>query len=151
MYKRQSIVGIERAKLIQKQIDCPWFGVIYAACDAAAQGADISHSIKTYAEQYPENIGDRKLDAIEKTSQRFELVDGMLMRRVYDPWDREVQLRLVAPEGSTQQFELLGQGPQPLEIRAQILLEYHNGPLGGHLGADKTARRIMKDLSLIHI
>ncbi len=51
----------------------------------------------------------------------------------------------MAPEGSTQKLELLGQGPHPLEILAQILLEYHNGPLGGHLGADKTARRIMKD------
>ena len=72
-------------------------------------------------------------------------MDGVLMRRVYDPFDHEVQLRLVAPTGYIGKFERPGAGPADLGIRERILLEYHNGRLGGHLGVEKTAQRILKD------
>ena len=142
--KETSIVGIERAKLISAQKECPKFGVIYAACAAADQDGDsVKVVVQRYFREHPDHQMDRKVDAIVNTSLRYELVDGLLMRRVYDVLDREVQLRIVAPEGSTQKFESVGKGPVPLEIRSQILLEYHNGPLGGHLGADKTATRVL--------
>ena len=67
------------------------------------------------------------------------------LKRVYDPVDHEVQLRLVAPEGSINRLEYPGEDTRPLGIREKILLEYHNGKIGGHLGAEKTARRILQD------
>jgi len=67
------------------------------------------------------------------------------MRRVYDPWDHEVQLRLVAPEGGSNRYDMPGVGQGVLTVRAKVLLEYHNSKLGGHLGVDKTVNRIWKD------
>ena len=96
--------------LIDKQMACPTFGPFYAACEAAMRGEDTYQALKAYARENPEHVAKRKVDSLAKTSDRFELVDGVLMRRVYDPWDREVQLRIVAPEGGTRSFYPPGSG-----------------------------------------
>ena len=102
-------------------------------------------AITEYAMDHPTALYHRKIDSVVKYVDRFEIVDGVLMKRVYDPVDHEVQLRLVAPEGSINRLEYPGEGTRPLGIREKILLEYHNGKIGGHLGAEKTARRILQD------
>ena len=83
--------------------------------------------------------------AIVKTSEKYEIHDPLLYRRIYDEVDHEVQLRLVAPEGTINRSELPGVGEEPLGIRERVLLHYHNSVLGGHLGSDLTAERIRKD------
>ena len=121
------------------------FGIIYAAVEADQRGEDIKAAVRTHDEEHPEHRGKRKLDSIAKSSTRYELMDGVLMRRVYDPWDHEVQLRLVTPEGGSNRYDMPGVGMGVLTVRAKVLLEYHNSKLGGHLGVDKTVNRIWKD------
>ncbi len=144
--KDLSVIGIERGLLVDKQMACPFFGPIYAACEAADRGENPYKALKEYEREHPEHLAKRKVDSLVKTSDRFELVDGVLMRRVYDPLDREVQLRIVAPEGGMASFYPPGQRKkESLGIRERILLEYHSGKMGGHLGAEKTVLRIEKD------
>ena len=76
---------------------------------------------------------------------KYEIFDGVLMKRVYILQDNEVQMRIVAPTTAINAFDVPGVGHVPLGVREKILLEYHNGRMGGHVGADKTARRILKD------
>ncbi len=59
--------------------------------------------------------------------------------------DHEIQLRVVAPDRPIDRMEYPGAGPPDVGVRDKILLEYHNGPLGGYLGVVKTVTRILKD------
>ena len=59
--------------------------------------------------------------------------------------DHEIQLRIVAPDRPIGKMEYPGVGPQDVGVRDKLLSAYHNGPLGGHLGVDKTVRRVLKD------
>ena len=38
--KDLSVIGIERGMLVDRQMACPTFGPIYAACEAVARGED---------------------------------------------------------------------------------------------------------------
>ena len=131
--------------LIQKQMECPYFGVFYAALAAEAQGHDIRGAVVTYAKQHPEEMVKRKVDAVVRASDRYELVDSVLMKRVYDVNDHEIQLRIVAPAGDIGAVDVPAEGAAPLGVRERLLAEYHNGRLGGHMGVEKTAQRILKD------
>ena len=73
------------------------------------------------------------------------MVNKVLYRRVYDASDGELQLRPVVPTGGTSQMEVPGVGSRELSLRSRIILEYHNGVLGGHQGRDKTYHRIERD------
>jgi len=140
-----SAVGLERGQLIKAQIECPEYGAYYAAAEAAHREEDIKKAVQAYQRDHPDYFRKRKVDAVVNASTAYELVDGLLMRRVYDLWDHEVQLRIVAPTTSMGLMEVVGVGHKPLGIRERILTEYHNGKLGGHLGVNKTVNRIMKD------
>ena len=42
-------------------------------------------------------------------------------------------------------FELPGRGKKTLGYRERLLLEYHNGPLAGHLGRERTYEHLSRD------
>ena len=88
---------------------------------------------------------DRKLDPMIQSSLDYELVNGLLYRRVYDIQDDETQLRCVAPEGDWQVIEDVGVGPAQISFRRHLLMHYHNSPLSGHRGRDKTNHELGKD------
>ena len=69
----------------------------------------------------------------------------MLYRRVYDAVDGEVQLRLCVPDQAHSQYEYPDQAYKSLGYRERLILEYHNGPLGGHVGRERTYEILSKD------
>ena len=58
-----------------------------------------------------------KVDATVLAAGKFELVDGLLYRKVFDTVAEEVQLRCCAPSGSTVCREVPGVGERPLPFR----------------------------------
>ena len=89
-----SVLGLERAMLARKQMECPYFGVIYAAVQAATRSdggqADAKHAVTLYAKERPDHMLKRKVDAVVRASEHYELVNDVLMKRVYDLQDNEV-------------------------------------------------------------
>ena len=81
-----SVLGLERAMLIQKQMECPYVGVIYAAVKAVTRSdggpAEPRHTVALYAKQHPEHMVKRKVDAVVRASEHYELVSDVLMKRV---------------------------------------------------------------------
>jgi hypothetical protein len=141
--------GIDRFLLAEAQKTCLHYGPIFAAVEAEIEGSPSQKAVeaffKTHASRYAAKNDKRKPAAVLQTSQKYEIHDGLLYRRVYDEVDHEIQLRLVAPEGTINRFEFPGLGEEALGIREKVLLHYHNSVLGGHLGSDITAERIKKD------
>ena len=115
LVKNFSVIDIERELLIQKQLDCSTFGAIYTAVEAVDRGENAVRVVAQNAQEYPEQFQMRRPDAVAKTSERYELVDGVLARRVYDVWDHEIQLRVVAPTGAIGKYEHAGRGARPLD------------------------------------
>ena len=91
---------------------------------------DALTAVKKFPKHEIEKLG-RSADAVVVDSQQYELVQGLLYRRVYDPEDDEVQQRAAAPTTSTKSMELPGQGEHPLGVREYLFLQYHNSMLGG--------------------
>ena len=73
------------------------------------------------------------------------MVEGLLYKRCYSVSDDEVQLRCCVPREGLGAMELPGYGKVKLNMRERLLLEYHNSPVGGHLGREKTIGRIEAD------
>ena len=126
-------------------MESPWFGPVYAVVEAEGRGEDARQALRSYHIENPDGLEGRRVDSIINASQRYDILDGLLMKRVHDAEDNEVQLRIVAPEGHVGRMVVPGHATLELGVRERILLEYHNGRLGGHLGVDKTAARILKD------
>ena len=58
---------------------------VYAIVAAAQRGEDPKEVAKTYVADHSDHLGRRQLDSVVKSSERFELADHILMRRVYGP------------------------------------------------------------------
>ena len=80
-----------------------------------------------------------------RSLEKFELISTVLFRRVYNPVSGEVELRCAVPMGDAARFDHPGHGQTPLSYRAKIILEYHNGKLGGHQGRERTMDSISRD------
>ena len=90
-------------------------------------------------------LGGRKVDNCLRAAESFELIQGVLFRRCYDAVANEVQLRCAVPNVTYGMFELPGRGRKTLGYRERLLLEYHNGPLAGHLGRERTYEHLSRD------
>jgi len=136
---------MERAQLGSAQRRCPDLGpyvVVHAAWAAQSCPRKAFNACKSAGE---EGFADKKLDSVLAGAETFEYVDGVLFRRVYDAAANEVQLRLAVPQARAGTFELPGVGRKPLNFRERILLDYHNGPLGGHQGRERTMEVLERD------
>ena len=56
----------------------------------------VDRVVLAYEREHPGGLGKRRADSVAKSAERYELINGLLMRRVYDFRDAEVQLRIVA-------------------------------------------------------
>ena len=90
-------------------------------------------------------VGGRKYHNWIEMAEKFELVDGVIFRRVYDAIEGEVQLRCCVSNVPTSQFELPGRGYRHLGYREKFLLDYHNGQLAGHQGRERTTECLERD------
>ena len=87
---------------------------------------------------HPEALKGKRPDSVIEGTNRFELVEGVLFRRVYNAVEGEVQLRCAVPSGPCGRFEVPGRGLVPLGYRERLMLEYHNGSLAGRQGRERT-------------
>ncbi len=77
------------------------------------------------------------VDGVVEFAKEFELVRGLLFKHV--------QLRLCVPDQTHSKFEYPGQHWKGLGYRERLILEYHNGPLAGHIGRERTYELMAKD------
>ena len=87
----------------------------------------------------------RTFDKFLQQADTYRMVNGLLYRCVYNVPDDEVQLRPVAPTGNWEVYEDPGKGPKAQSFRSWLLMQYHNSPLVGHRGRDKTNQVLGKD------
>ena len=139
-----SIANIERERLISDQMVCPELGPIYHAVLARQRGSEVEwNKLKRIApEIFRNNVA---ADTVKRQSEKFEIHDGLLYRRVFDATEGEIQLKPCVPTGVASAVELPGYGQRGLDHRSRLMLEYHNGVLGGHMGRDSTMDRLERD------
>ena len=129
---------IERARLIAAQKRDVYFAPIIVAVEAAQSGKDVQSKVRQLLAMNSDLERGRNPSTITRESVNYEIVEGLLYRRVYSVSDDEVQLRCCVPAEGLGAMEFPGYGKIKLNMRERLLLEYHNSPLGGHLGREKT-------------
>ena len=127
-----SCAGVERTKLAAAQRLCPDIGAYAIIHLAAAAGKDPRAELLRAAARDPKLIEKRKPDGILEHSAKYELISGVLFRRIYNAVENEVQLRCCVPDVPCGRGNIDGQGNKPIGYRERLLLEYHNGRLAGH-------------------
>jgi hypothetical protein len=140
-----SVAQVEKGRLAAAQRVCRDLAAYYAALLAQAQGRCVRAALVELSKSEPSYFTGKRIDSVIETSQRYELIDGVLFRRVYDVVEGEVQLRCAVPRVHWGQYEMPGQGLKPLGYRERIPLEYHNGALGGHQGRERTMDSLERD------
>ena len=141
-----SIAEVERERLVADQKVCPEIGPIYLMTEARQAGKDVRHEWNKFKRLAPEVFRNNvSAETVIRQSEKFEIHDHLLFKKVFDAAEGEIQLRPAVPTGSTSAMELPGYGRRPLSMRNRLLLEYHNGILGGHQGRDTTMDRLEKD------
>ena len=79
-------------KLAAAQRICPDFAAIYVVLLAQSAGQDQRVALGALKKSNEELVGGRKYDTWIEMADKFELIDGVLFRRVYDAIEGEVQL-----------------------------------------------------------
>ncbi|MCP4242184.1 MAG: hypothetical protein GY772_16640, partial [bacterium] len=140
-----SVAGIERAQLAAAQRRCKDLAVYVAVCLTRETGENARQVVVEFARRDPGLLGGRRVDSVLEVSDRYELIGGVLFRRVWNSVAAELQLRCCVPNTPCGRFEVPGRGLMPLGFRERILLEYHNGALGGHQGRERTMDMLERD------
>ena len=109
-------MGIERLKLAAAQRTCPSLARYYLVQLAWEQNRDARDSLTTLKRTNPE-LFEKRIDNIIEGAEKFELVNGVLFRRVYDAVAAEVQLRCAIPDLPIGMFEAPGLGQRRLNYR----------------------------------
>ena len=132
-----SVAGIERHRLASAQRVCPDLRAVYMGKLAEHLGRDPRQALLDVKKEAPDAFKDKKIDGVIRSLDKFEMINQVLFRRVYNPVSNQVELRCAVPTGAVSRFDFPARGSTPLGFRERILLEYHNGKLGGHgSGAD---------------
>ena len=130
--------GQEKTKLMAAQRQCRDFGA-YVAIHLALEGRrEAREALLELRRTEPDLVGDRKIDSLLESARHYELVQGVLFRRWYNPVSHEVELRLAVPDRPWGKFDVPGRGLMDLGHRERIIHEFHSGLLGGHRGREKT-------------
>ena len=135
----------ERARLGSAQRVCPDLGPYVAVHLAWNADKNPREVLASYRRAGFEGFDTRKINNVIAGASKFEMFDGVLFRIMRDSVANEVQLRCAVPKAAVGVFEVPGAVQRPLNYRERILLHYHNGPLGGHLGRERTMEIIERD------
>ena len=141
-------VAVERWKLAAAQRSDADFGGVMIAHMGWNENLSVEairRTLTAFKAESGSEPSDRNIDGILEYALEFELVAGVLYRKVYDVVDQEVQLRLCVPQQPHSKFEYPGRSAKPMGYRERVLLENHNGMLGGHVGRERTYELISKD------
>ena len=91
--------GVERNKLCAAQRRCKDLGVYVVIHCAWVADKNPRELIRKLVASDPDMVPARtKVDTLIETARHFELIDGVLFRRVYDHVSGEVQLRCCVPD-----------------------------------------------------
>ena len=146
-----TVAGIEKNMLAGKQRVCPELRAIYLGKLAEAQGEDPRKALLAAEKDDPKHFRAKRIDALVRSLDKFEMVNTVLFRREYNIVSGEVELRCAAPTGDAVVFDHPGHGMSPLSYRSTIILDYHNGKIGGHQGRKRTVDMISRDLVGRHV
>ena len=58
----------------------------------------------------------QKIDPVIRSLDRFELINGVLFRKLYNPVSNETELQCAVPSGAAQKVDFLGRGPPPWDF-----------------------------------
>ena len=136
---------MERAKLAAAQRACANCAPIIAVLKAQETTVDPIRVLNTLWRQCPEMRLNSRNDMIVTSAMKYEIMEEVLFRRIYEVRADEVQLRCVVPNVAAGRFDVPGLGPRPLGYREKLLLDYHHGPLGAHQGRDRTIESLERD------
>ena len=127
------------------QRTCMELKPFYLGKYAEENGRDVRQTLLVAQKEDQNAFKGTKIDSIIRSLSRFELINKILFRRVYNPVSNHIELRCAVPSGAASQFDFLGRGLTPLGYREKILLEYQNGTLGGHQGRERTMDNVSRD------
>ena len=150
-YKRSALVdslsvqGVEQTQLVAAQRQCRDLKAAYLGKLAEELGKDPRRELLEAEREDADAFRVTKVDAVVRSLDRYELINRVLVRRVYNMVENSEELRCAVPSGAAASFDFPGRGSTPLGFRERILLEYHNGSLGGHQGRERIAEMIQRD------
>ena len=104
-----SVLGIDRQLLIGLQRHCPFTGSLLTVKPCELEDKPCRGHLLALQECGTMKA-DRKIDTAVQESRKYELVNGILDRAVYDVLDGECQLRPVARDGDWEVTEDVGRG-----------------------------------------
>ena len=117
-----SVAGIERQQLAAAQRVCPDFRAVYLGKLAEGLSQDPRKALLEMQKEHPDAFKGKKIDALVRSLDKFELINHVLFRRVYNPISNQVELRCAVPAGASSRFDFPGRGFTPLGFREWILL-----------------------------
>ena len=127
------------AELQVKCRDCgPFYTYYKEAKDEKMRKANVTKAVN----DRPRGWKRLTVNGVLVNAQYYALVDGLLYRRV-NTRDGE-ELRICAPTGALREAFVLT-APHPVEFRRELMLHYHNGLLGNHVGREQTLERLGAD------
>ena len=89
--------------------------------------------------------GDVVKRIMQSAVDDFEIHERWLYRKVWDPPSCQYELRPVVPWGGPGCAEVPTKGFVRMMLRQALIFQYHDSPLGGHMGRDMTFKRLEKD------
>ena len=146
-------IAFERELLGQLQSQCRDFGAVYCVHQGwnLGKGQDeirrkltrLRHDNSRMFDNFSVKNG-HSFDGVFSVARNYEMRGGVLYKRVYDFRCAGNRLCCCAPTGSLKAYQSL-RGAKCLEFRNELLLEYHNGPLGHHKGRDSTLEALSEN------
>ena len=98
-YKRSALVdslsvqGIERIQLSASQRKCPDLAAAYLGKLAEQMEKGPRAFLLDAKKEQPDSFKDKKVDAVVRSLEQYELVNEVLFRRVYNSVSNQVELR----------------------------------------------------------
>ena len=96
-----TVAGIERSQIATAQRTCPDLKAAYLGKLAKGLGRPVREALLEVQKEDKAAFDGKKLDAVMRSLEKFELIRGMLFRRVYNPVSNQVELRCVIKPGIT--------------------------------------------------
>ena len=144
--KGLSIHGIERVRFANAQRECPGLKAVYTGKLLEPNGLTaVRKGTIDLKRKDPRAFQQRNVDSVIRSLDDFEVNDRLLHKRVWVAFSGEVELKRAVPPGTARLIDFPGRGHKPMPFRKELMMQYHNGPLGGHRGRERTMELIARD------